>query len=108
MLTEDRDERGVGNAPQNSEGSVPWRALKAACIRAFLGQPPLIILEQPVRGVYADFMAPLLHAVESARRHGAAVLWTVTDQQMWNNPGIRATRRARMLGSELQPMERSW
>jgi phospholipid/cholesterol/gamma-HCH transport system ATP-binding protein len=74
---------------------------KAACIRAFLGEPAFIILEQPVRGVYADFMSPLLNAVQSARTRGAAVLWTVTDPQIWNHPGVRATTRAKMFGAEL-------
>jgi phospholipid/cholesterol/gamma-HCH transport system ATP-binding protein len=82
-----------------------WDLRKAACIRAFLGQPAFIILEQPVRGVYADLMAALVNAVRSARKRGAAVLWTVTDPKIWNHPGIHATARARMFGSQLQVME---
>ena len=82
-----------------------WDLRKAACIRAFLGQPTLVIIEQPVRGIYADFMAPLLNAVQSARARGAAILWTVTDPQIWNNPAVRATTRAKMFGSELHAME---
>jgi hypothetical protein len=74
-------------------------------MRAFLGQPILIIIEQPARGVYADLMAPLVSSVQSARNRGAAVLWTVTDPQIWNQPGIYATKRARMLGSQLRVME---
>ena len=50
-------------------------------------------------------MAPLLNAVQSARKRGAAVLWTVTDPQIWNNPAVRATTRARMLGPKLQALE---
>lgn len=97
---------GLPGLPRGRPGRMRrWDLRKAACIRAFLGQPTLIILEQPVRGVYADFMAPLLNAVQSARTHGAAVLWTVTDPQIWNNPGIRATSRAKMFGSELHMME---
>jgi phospholipid/cholesterol/gamma-HCH transport system ATP-binding protein len=97
---------GLPGLPRGRPGKLRrWDLRKAACIRAFLGQPRLIILEQPVRGIYADFMAPLLHAIHSARTQGAAVLWTVTDPQIWNHPGIRATTRARMLGSELHPME---
>ncbi|MEO8429832.1 MAG: organic solvent ABC transporter ATP-binding protein [Verrucomicrobiota bacterium] len=97
---------GLPGLPRGRPGKVRrWDLRKAACIRAFLGQPMLIILEQPVRGVYADFMAPLLNAVQSARTHGAAVLWTVTDPQIWNNSGIRAASRAKMLGSELRMME---
>ncbi|MDB6027211.1 MAG: ABC-type transport system involved in resitance to organic solvent, ATP-binding protein [Verrucomicrobiales bacterium] len=83
-----------------------WDLRKAACIRAFLGQPAFIILEQPVRGVYADLLAPLISAVQSARRRGAAVLWTVTDLKIWNHPGIFATTRARMFGSQLQVEEK--
>jgi phospholipid/cholesterol/gamma-HCH transport system ATP-binding protein len=99
---------GLPGLPRGRPGKVRrWDLRKAACIRAFLGQPALIILEQPVRGVYADFMAPLVNAVQSARAHGAAVLWTVTDPQVWNHPGIRATTRAKMFGSELHALERN-
>jgi phospholipid/cholesterol/gamma-HCH transport system ATP-binding protein len=82
-----------------------WDLRKAACVRAFLGQPVFIILEQPGHGIYADLMAPLVNAVHSARRRGAAVLWTVTDPKLWNHPGIRPTTRARMLGAQLQKVE---
>lgn len=99
---------GLPGLPRGRPGKVRrWDLRKAACIRAFLGQPTLIILEQPVRGVYADFMAPLLNAVQSARTHGAAVLWTVTDRQIWNHPGIHATTRAKMFGSELHVVARN-
>jgi phospholipid/cholesterol/gamma-HCH transport system ATP-binding protein len=97
---------GLPGLPRGRPGTMRrWDLRKAACIRAFLGQPALIILEQPVRGVYADFLVPLLNAVQSARTRGAAVLWTVTDPQIWNHPGIRATRRARMFGSQLHSVE---
>jgi phospholipid/cholesterol/gamma-HCH transport system ATP-binding protein len=93
---------GLPGLPRGRPGRMRrWDLRKAACIRAFLGQPALIIIEQPVRGVYADFMSPLLSAVQSARSHGAAILWTVTDPQIWSNSAVRATTRARMLGSEL-------
>ena len=97
---------GLPGLPRGRPGSVRRPDLrKAACIRAFLGQPALIILEQPVRGIYADLMAPLVNAAVSARKRGAAVLWTATDPQVWNHPGVRATMRARMMGSELRPVE---
>jgi phospholipid/cholesterol/gamma-HCH transport system ATP-binding protein len=79
---------------------------KAACIRAFIGKPAFIIVEQPVRGLYADLMAPLLNAVQSARKRGAAVLWTVTDPDTWNHPGIFATTQARMFDSQLHVLEK--
>jgi phospholipid/cholesterol/gamma-HCH transport system ATP-binding protein len=97
---------GLPGLPLGRPGSMRrWDLRKAACIRAFLGQPALLILEQPERGVYADLMAPLANAVQSARRRGAAVLWIVTDPKIWNHSGIRATTRARMFGSQLQAVE---
>ena len=74
---------------------------KAACIRAFLGQPVLIILEEPTRDMYADLIAPLVNAVQSARKRGAAVLWTTTDGATWNNAGLRPTVHAKMFGSQM-------
>lgn len=97
---------GLPGLPRGRPGSMRrWDLRKAACIRAFLGQPTFILLEQPVRGVYADLMAPLVNAVQSARKRGAAVLWTVTDPNIWNHSGIRATTRARMFGSQLHAVE---
>src|SRR5688572_6176951 len=99
---------GLPGLPRGRPGKVRrWDLRKAACIRAFLGRPSLIILEQPVRGVYADFIAPLLDAVQAARRRAAAVLWTVTDPQVWKHAAQHATAKARMRGSELQMEERS-
>jgi phospholipid/cholesterol/gamma-HCH transport system ATP-binding protein len=96
---------GLPGLPLGRPGQVRrWDLRKAACIRAFLGRPALIIIEQPIRGVYADVQAPLLNAVQSARRRAAAVLWMVTDPQTWKSTAPHATSRARMRGSELQFM----
>jgi phospholipid/cholesterol/gamma-HCH transport system ATP-binding protein len=94
---------GLPGLPRGRPGDVRrWDLRKAACIRAFLGQPALIIIEQPIRGIYADVMAPLLNAAQSARRRAAAVLWMVTDPQTWKTAATHATSCARMRGSELQ------
>jgi phospholipid/cholesterol/gamma-HCH transport system ATP-binding protein len=97
---------GLPGLPRGRPGKLRrWDLRKAACIRAFLGQPQFIILEQPVHGVYADLMAPLLNAAQSARKRGAAVLWTIVDPKIWSHSGIRATIRARMFGSELRAVK---
>lgn len=99
---------GLPGLPRGRPGQVRrWDLRKAACIRAFLGQPTLIIIEQPIRGVYADVTAPLVNAVQSARRRAAAVLWMVTDPQTWKSAAAHATTRAWMRGSELQFREAS-
>jgi len=97
---------GLPGLPRGRPSSVRRPDLrKAACIRAFLGQPTLIILERPERGVYADLIAPLVNAVQSARQRGAAVLWTASDLRIWQNAALGATNRAKMFGPELHAMD---
>ena len=93
---------GLPGLPHGRPGSMRrWDLRKAACVRAFLGQPAFVIIEQPAHGVYADLMAPLVNATQSARKRGAGILWTVSDPKIWNHSGIHPTTRARMFGSEL-------
>ena len=73
---------------------------RANCVRCFLGQPDLILLEHPTRGVYPDIMAPLANAVRDARRHGAAVLWATTVTEIWRDRGLRPTYTALMSGAQ--------
>jgi phospholipid/cholesterol/gamma-HCH transport system ATP-binding protein len=92
----------LGGRPSNAR----WQDLqKAACVRAFLGAPILILLENPTVGIYADVIAPLIDTVRRARQRGAAVLWTTNDLQVWNHPGLNATARWRMLGSPMCVIE---
>ncbi|GDY20433.1 hypothetical protein LBMAG56_17780 [Verrucomicrobiota bacterium] len=79
---------------------------KAACIRALLGRPQLILLENPTLGVYADLIAPLVNAVNAARRGGAAVVWATTEARVWDDPGLRATNRCKMFGSQMHRLTR--
>jgi phospholipid/cholesterol/gamma-HCH transport system ATP-binding protein len=74
---------------------------RAECVRAFLGTPALLILERPTKGVYTDILAPLINLLRTARKGGAAVLWTTETLEIWNHPGLRPTRRARLTGAQL-------
>jgi phospholipid/cholesterol/gamma-HCH transport system ATP-binding protein len=74
---------------------------RAACIRAFLGSPELILLERPAQGVYPDIMPPLINAVRTARNRGAAVVWLTDTAAVWNDRGIRPTWRCVMSGSQM-------
>ena len=44
-------------------------------VRAFLGNPSLVILERPMRFVAANLLDKLAAAVEELRRAGSAVVW---------------------------------
>jgi phospholipid/cholesterol/gamma-HCH transport system ATP-binding protein len=97
---------GLVGLPHSRPSSVPWQDLqKAACVRAFLGSPVLILLENPTFGTYTDLIAPLIVATHDACRRGAAVLWTTTELQIWNHPEMLATARWRMLGSRTCEIE---
>jgi phospholipid/cholesterol/gamma-HCH transport system ATP-binding protein len=77
---------------------------RAACVRAFLGQPELLILERPTAGVYPAIMPALMAGVRKARERGAAVLWTTEDWEVWNDAGISPTMRCKMTGSQMSLM----
>lgn len=86
-------------------GMHPADLRRAACVRAFLGRPELLILERPTAGVYPAIMPALMSAVRGARSRGAAVLWTTESWDVWNDPGIRPTLRLRMTGSQMSAVE---
>ena len=88
--------------PQGKPSAMrPPDLRRAACVRAFLGQPQLLILERPTAGVYPEMMPALMTSVKAARARGAAVLWTTDDAQVWNDPGIKPTIRGAMTGSQM-------
>lgn len=74
---------------------------RAACVRAFLGQPRLLILERPTAGVGLELLGPLVQCVQRARERGSAVIWTTSESVVFDEPAVRATRRSRMSGSQL-------
>jgi len=66
---------------------------RAACVRAFLGDPALVLLESPVQGRFTNLMAPLLNALAAARDRGAAAVWFTRSDLVWRDPSIPATMR---------------
>jgi phospholipid/cholesterol/gamma-HCH transport system ATP-binding protein len=79
---------------------------RVACIRAFLGQPSLILLEEPTFGVYPDILPPLINAVRSARDRGCGVIWLTLEDQVWNDPMLPATYRYRLTARKLMEVVR--
>ncbi|UCF93598.1 MAG: ATP-binding cassette domain-containing protein [Desulfobacterales bacterium] len=74
---------------------------RAACVRAFLGQPALILLEEPTRSLAHESKARLINVIREARDSGAAVVWITVDHALWQDGSIPATRRYRWLGRRL-------
>jgi phospholipid/cholesterol/gamma-HCH transport system ATP-binding protein len=74
---------------------------RAGCIRAFLGRPSLILLEEPTTGVVTEMISPLIQAIREARNRGAAVIWLTRDNSIWNDLSIPSTGRHRLVGRKL-------
>ena len=74
---------------------------RAACVRAFLGDPLLVILEDPTYAAHTDLLKPLMDVIRTARNRGTAVLWFSPSSDIWRDRSIPVTRRYRMAGNEL-------
>lgn len=79
---------------------------RAVCIRAFLGQPSMILLEEPTFGAYPDILAPLVNAIRAACDRGCGVVWLTLDDQVWNDPLLPVTGRYRLSARKLMEVSR--
>ncbi len=74
---------GLSEAPAVRPAVIPHRDLRRAeWIRAFMGQPMLILLERPVRGVAREHISKLIATVTAAQSRGAAVIWFYEDSSL--------------------------
>ena len=81
--------------------------LRAACVRAFLGEPKLLLLERPEHGAYPGLVPPLQSAVAAARAKGVAVMWLTNLQEVFDDPQMSPTVRYRMQGPSLNRVTES-
>ncbi|MCB1739701.1 MAG: ABC transporter ATP-binding protein [Gammaproteobacteria bacterium] len=69
---------------------------RAACVRAFLGSPRLIVLEHPTAGIFEQVLPALVRTLRAACERGAAVLWITPSLSVWHAPMLPASRRLRI------------
>jgi phospholipid/cholesterol/gamma-HCH transport system ATP-binding protein len=74
----------------------PADLARAACVRAFLGEPRLVVLESPVQGQFVDLVPPLLNAMATVRDRGAAAVWLTGSDLIWNDHSFPAAYRLRL------------
>ena len=99
---------GLPGLPLVRPGDLAARDLaRAACVRAFLGEPALVLLESPVQGRFAGLIPPLLDALASARDRGAAAIWFSRSDLTWRDPTLPATQRLQLGEHALQPASRT-
>jgi len=80
---------------------------RAAFVRAFLGEPALVLLERPLQDRYADFMPALLDALEVVRSRGGAALWLTGGDQAWSDRTFPADHRLRLDARGLASAQRA-
>jgi phospholipid/cholesterol/gamma-HCH transport system ATP-binding protein len=78
--------------------------LRAACVRAFLGDPRLLMLELPLAAQQDDLLPALLSAGAEARGRGAAVVWLAALSPAMRDPSIRPTQRLRLTDVGMAPV----
>jgi len=93
---------GLPGIPRGRPAKIrPMDLARAACVRAFLGQPELLILESPTSSAAPGLFPALINATREARGRGAGILWTTSELSVWNDPGVRPTRKCVMSGSQM-------
>lgn len=78
--------------------------VRAAFVRAVLGEPMLLLFESPTQGLYPDVIPLLLNCIAAARDRGAAAIWMTRNKLVWGDRSFPATQRLRLGYQGLMPM----
>jgi phospholipid/cholesterol/gamma-HCH transport system ATP-binding protein len=93
---------GLPGLPRGLPGDFTAADLqRAACVRAFLGRPLLVLLQEPTRGLEPDILGPLIQAIREARYRGAAVIWLTKEKEIWKDATIPTTQRYHLVARNL-------
>lgn len=93
---------GLPGVPLGLPGDfTPTDLQRAACVRAFLGRPSLVLLQEPTIGIGSEIVSPLIQAIRNARDRGAAVIWLTRESVIWNDATIPAMHRYRLVARKL-------
>ena len=93
---------GLPGLPLQRPGTMLSMDLqRIACVRAFLGRPRFIILEEPTRSLGREILPGLTKKINEARDGGAGVLWMTQSDSILREPYLDCTYRFRIVGSEL-------
>ena len=70
--------------------------VRAACVRAFMGEPRLVILKGPELEQVAELRPTLVNALVSARNRRTATMWLTQSHVVWTDRSLPATARLRL------------
>ena len=77
---------------------------RAGCVRAFLGEPSLLLLESATGADRPDIAGPLLDLLSRALDRGAAAVCFTRDVPFWTAQTFPVTHRLQLLDDGLKPM----
>ena len=75
---------------------------RAAWVRAFLGRPALILLEEPTADQDSEDVFALIDVIRTARDRGAAVIWLTRKDVIWRDPLLPVTSRYRLAAGKFR------
>lgn len=97
---------GLGELPRGRPAVVRRADLRRAeWVRAFIGGPQLILLENPTKDVQAEALQGLIGAVKAARGRGMAVIWMTDDARALSKVAADATHKFEFRGTGWVPWE---
>lgn len=73
----------------------------AACVRAFLGRPRLVVLEHPTDNPDSPLLGPIVAAAQQVRRRGGGVVWFTRHPSVHADRSLPVSQRLRISGGRL-------
>ena len=96
---------GLPGIPDARPARVPAATLRRLeWVRAFMGQPALLLLERPLTGCARECLGGLTEAVAAVAERGAAVLWMTGEDRDWTQVKLTGMKRYAMQGPKLLPL----
>ncbi|CAI9121140.1 P-loop NTPase family protein [Brytella acorum] len=96
---------GLPGLPTVAPGRLSTLDLRrSALVRAFMGDPSLLLLEEPVGPETPELLDTFLGVLTHARNEGTAVIWFARNDDVWNSYLKQATHHFLLLDEGLIPM----
>ena len=97
---------GLKSLPVSRPAHVRRSLLRrSGWVRAFLGDPKLILLEDPLKDAYTDVLHYLMRGIAGALARGAAILWITSDMRLLDQTRLTPFKTYQMKGPKLVPLK---
>ncbi|TLU74183.1 P-loop NTPase family protein [Lichenicoccus roseus] len=96
---------GLPGLPIGRPEAMPEADLmRAACVRAFLGEPRLLLLEHSISADSDELITPLLNLLTRALDRGAAAICFTRDSRLWRTQAFPLAHHLHLLEDGLNPV----